>query len=56
MIWFVYLAFFAIVTSFFYGIGDRGMFKFSLGFTGLFVVGSILIGVTNYIQLGRVFL
>lgn len=56
MIWFVYLAFFVVVTSFFYAINDRTMFKFSLGFTGLFVGGSFLIGLANYVQLGRVFL
>lgn len=56
MIWFVYLAFFVVITMYFYAANDRQMFKFSLGFTGLFVGGSFLLGLVNYIQLGRVFL
>lgn len=55
MVWFIYLAVALLITNYF-RTRDRETYKVCLALTGLFVGGSVALGVLNYVQLGRVFL
>ncbi len=55
MVWFIYLAV-ALLSTNYFRTRDRETYKVCLALTGLFVGGSVALGVLNYVQLGRVFL